>query len=380
MTKVEFDSATLAEAIKKANTVAPTRGRELDRYKGFVFEIFNDEQVVRLRCTNGDLFYSEFVYPNEIEGPDVTWRVSSRTTFAVASNLPIRAGKKVILEEVKDAKYGRVLVFQYGSMRATMPFIDHSDYPDWEDFDDTDLPVVENFGANIDAVSWACDSDGMPPKGGVYIDSEKMVGSNGFLMATIPIKMDLTDRDNIVVPVKTLSSALRNLEEVKVGVGGGQLLIAPTDTVHISCFMWDETYPNVNRMLSLEYDQMLVLDKEYMVEVLNRVKAIGVDDRQVSMEVNIGDNQISFAIEDKNSTESITESIELPDMADHEIAEYRFSAEYFLNAVQKSPGKLVTFSYNPERPVSPVKFEGANGYTVVVQPRSKVKAKKEEDE
>ncbi|UJD20687.1 DNA polymerase III sliding clamp beta [Gordonia phage Niagara] len=365
-TTIEFENSAFADAIKKASAVAPTKSDRFMDFHGFVFEF--DGEYVTLRCTDGDIFYMETLYPVKSDGPPVTWRVSSKFMFNLTARLPSRMGSKLVLSDEQSTQ----LAMTSGSMKATLPIVSHEAFPEWNDFDDTDLPVVENFGKLVDAVAWSCSKKNDPPLTGVYIDEEKLVASNNYTLATMPIKIDLSesDHENIVVPVRLLGPVLRNFDEVKVGVEDSYLLIAPSEDVHIKCVLYDDAYKNVDSVFAREFPDILVFEnKQYIVEIVERVCSAGTDDRQVAMELEIGDEMAIFAVRSSDTGEGVEESIFMVDQCEHPPVKFKFSSEYFKSAVQNAPGKSVIMHYNKDKPSTFVKFQSEDGYEAIAMPR-----------
>lgn len=366
MTAVEFTNATLADAIKRANIIAPTRGRELDMYKGFVIDVYPDEEYVTLRTTNGQLYYTEFLYPESIEcDKATTWRVSSISTHGVVSNLPIT---KVCTFRDEGSK----LRITSGRMRATIPLLRGGDYPSPDEFmfEPEGMFHMTGFGAALDLVGWAASNDGLPPRCGIYMDSDYVCATNMWVLARVPNKYEFADgRDFVVLPYATLAPILRSIEELDVGVLGNNLIISPTEDIFIKCGLFEPRFDPVNRVMDKEYTSSVVFDKEEMTGVLSRVSKIGSSDRQVSLDVYIVGDSMTLSVKDRNSSEEIEESIDLAEAVDHEMVKYMFSIEYFTEAVAKAQGKAITFNYSPDIPKSIVKFSTDSGYEVCVMPR-----------
>jgi DNA polymerase III sliding clamp (beta) subunit (PCNA family) len=366
VTKVTFETAAFADSIKKANAIAPTRGKEFDKYKGFHLEVRPEGNNVCLRSTNGDVFYTEFMTPLKIEGDEVDWRIPSAVTNGIVSNLPIGSGKMVTFENEKG-----FLRITSARMRARVPLIANDYYPDWESFDANLLPVVENFGARLDQVAWAADRGNLPPLNGVYIDSGRMVATNKVRIATVPIEFDTGGDKYVVVPVGILAPVVRGMEEIKVGIIGNYLCVSPNDDTQIKCVLYADPYPPVDKPLSLEFEQLVMLNRDLVVETLARVLAVGSSDRQLPLKVVIGDEQIAFHVRDENNTEEIEDSIYLAGQCEHEPVEYLFSPENFSDAISKSPNKEMIFHYNTSEQDKGTRFEGGSGYVVIVRPRVK---------
>nr|DAK84355.1 MAG TPA: DNA polymerase sliding clamp [Caudoviricetes sp.] len=366
---VEFTNATLADAIKRANIVAPTRGRELDMFKGFVFDVSPDDEFVTLRTTNGVLYYTEFLYPTKIECTEpMSWRVSSLSTHGIVSNLPVTGS-------VKFKDEGGKLRITSGRMRATIPLIRGGDYPDQEEFmfEPEGMYPMKGLGESLDRVGWAVAADGLPPRAGVYMDENFLCATNGRVLARVPIEYKFaTDRNNIVMPYSIVAPLLRSIEELEVGVLGSNLIISPTEDIYIKCSLFEDRFDPVNRIMEKEYPESCTFDKETILGVLSRVSKIGASDRQVNLDVYIVGDLMTLSIKDKDSAEEIEESLALTAEATHEMVRFMFSIDYFTDAITKAPGKDLTMHYNPDKTGAVVKFEGAMGYEACVVPRIEV--------
>ncbi|ATW61147.1 DNA polymerase III sliding clamp [Gordonia phage Harambe] len=366
-TVVEFNNATLADAIKRANIVAPTRGRELDMYKGFVFDLDPEEEAVILRTTNGELFYTEFLYPKDMEvDQPTTWRVASSSTHGIVSNLPMSGTCKF-----KDE--GGKLRITSGRMRASTPLIRGGDYPDQASFmfEPEGMFQMKGFGSRLDLVGWAVSSDGLPPRAGVYMDEEYLCASNGKLAVRVPNEYSFADgRSNVVMPYSIIGPILRSIEELEVGVLGNNLIISPTEDIYIKCGLFEERFDPVNRMMSKEHEASCSFDKETIVGVLSRVSKIGSSDRQIALDLYIAGDMMTLAIKDRDSAEEIEESLMLHAEAEHDdMVRYLFSVETFTEVITKAPGKDITMMYNPSKTTSMVKFTAAEGFEAAVMPR-----------
>lgn len=373
MTKVTFETAAFADSIKKANSIAPTRGKEFDKYKGFYMEVRNGDNNVCLRTTNGEVYYTEFMQPLKMEGEDADWRIPSAVTNGIVSNLPIGSGKTVTFEDflVQGKQFLRITS---GRMKARVPLIVNDYFPDWEGFDSSGFPVVYDFGARLDAVSWASDRGNLPPYNGVYIDSERMVATDKVRVASMEGAFDTGEHAYLVVPVGILAPVVRGIDEMKIGLDGNFLCMQPNEDIQIKCVMYGEQFVNVNRALQIENEELIMINRDIIGEVLARCLAVGSSDRQMPLKVTIGNEEIAFHVRDEGKTEEIEDSVYLKGQCLHEPVDYLFGPDNFVDAVGKSPNKEMVFHYNISEQKKGVKFEGGSGYVVIVRPRVAVNA------
>lgn len=338
-------------------------------FKGFVFDVYPDEEYITLRTTNGLLYYTEFLYPQKVECDKATsWRVASNSTHGIVSNLPV-SGTCTFKDE------GGKLRITSARMRSSTPLIRGGDYPSPEDFmfEPEGMFTMTGFGAALDLVGWACSVDGLPPRCGVYMDEEFLCATNTRVLARVPNKYEFADgRKNVVLPYAQIAPILRTIEELQVGVLGNNLVISPTEDIFIKCGLFEDRFDPVNRIMEKEYTHSLSFEKDLMTGILSRVSKIGAADRQISLDVYIVGDIMTLSVKDRDSSEEIEESLSLGMGQDHEMVKYMFSIEYFTDAVSKSPGKSITFHYNPGVPKSIVKFTADGGYEVCVMPRVEV--------
>lgn len=366
-TQVEFNNATLADAIKRANIVAPTRGRELDMFKGFVIDLYPGEEYVTLRTTNGELFYTEYLHPLSIEvDKQTSWRVASPSTHGIVSNLSVKGNVKM-----KD-EGGKIRITS-GRMKASTPLIRGGDYPDMDQFmfEPEGMMTLNGFGSRLDLVGWATSSDGMPPRCGVYMDEEYLCATDGTVLARYPNEYKFADeRDNIVIPYHLIGPIIRTMEEVQVGVIGNHFVVSPTEDIYIKCTLFEPRFDPVNRVMEKEHETSVSFDKDEMIGVLSRVSKIGSADRQISLDVYIIGEMMTLAIRDRDSAEEIEESVLLVQEAEtQDLTRFIFSIERFTDIMTKAPGKNITMRYNPSKPMSVVKFENDSGYQTALMPR-----------
>lgn len=366
-TKVVFETAALASVVANASRIAPTKGKEVETYAGFYIEVRPDgsgEREVNIRAANGDVFYTEYLDALEIDGPDVDWRVPSLSMGGFLRNLPIGTGKSVTLEQV-----GGQLIVTQGRAKCEFPLIASDYYPDWDMFDPSQTTPVRNFGDRISQVSWAADRGDLPPMNGVYIDGQRLIATNKYRIAKVPCEVELGQSDPVTVPVGILGPILSQMVDIRVGVIGNFLCIAPNDYTQIKCVLFQDQYPNVDSALNAQHDSAVLLNRDVVTDMVNRVLSVGNADRQVALRVTIGNGEIEFFVQGETKAERTMDAMDLPAQADHEPVAIYFSPENFSDAVSKAPDRDVMLWYNKERAKSAVKFDGGSGYEVVVQPR-----------
>lgn len=362
-----FQSAALVDAVKRANIVAPTRGSELDRYKGFVFELNPETTTVLLRVTNGEVYYSEVLYPFEVEGEEgQLWRVSSVLAHNIISNLPLASDGKVKFVE----EQGKLRI-THGKMRASTPLIDADSYPTWEIDRPENFRTMTRMGQLLDTVAWAAENNNVPPRCGVYMSTEAVSCTQHGVISYMPVEFEFLDnRRNVVIPINQVGAIVRSMEEVQVSVVGGNMYLSPNEDVLIRCSLYDDSFPDVEGVVgSTNPEGVVFLNRTEVQGILSRVNAVNASDRQRALAITIGDEQVNFSSRDKSSGDEIEESM-FAQGADHDPVLFHVSVEFFTSAIDNCPTQSMLLQYNPSNPKRPIKICGEQpGYNVVLMPR-----------
>lgn len=367
MTTVEFEIAGLADSLKKASQIAPTKGRDFEKFAGILLEVLPEtedtEATVILRATNGDVFYREWITPNSITGDVTTWRLPSKLVSNVVAQLP---QSKVVKFSDDSDDVSRV-VMTCGKLRATTRKMIADSYPDWEYLDQEELTQVPGFGASLEEVGWAVASD-HPPFNGIRIDEDMMFGCDKYRLARTPIEIeDLPEP--ITVPASVLAPIIKHVVDTKVHITENHLCLMPNDRTEILCTIFGEEYPSVDRIINTEFTHEIEFDKLMVKDITDRVMAAGSSDRQFGLDVKIGDEVVEVGIMDEDH--QISDSIYLEGQCDHDVTHFSFSPTNFTESISKAPNGTVRLKYTAGNPRKMVKFEGDGNYEVWVAPRIK---------
>lgn len=389
MTTITFEVGTLADAIREANAIAPTKGKDLDQLAGFYFEIRPDNAgggAVFLRCTNRSVYYTKQIEVVKIEGIEQDWRLPSIPLNGFMTSLPVGQGRMVSLtrEVVSDAnsangyRYTNRIRMQADRARASVLLIPTESYPDWEAFDATDLPMVHRFGEKIDRVGWAVSNENEEPWTGIYMDGERLIASNRYRIALIPCEANLGESDPVTLPMNLLGPILKQIQDVRIGIFGNFLCIAPNDYTQIKVGLYADNLPDMSRFINTEYENMVMVNREVLSAAISRVLSVGSADRQIALHVTIGNGEIALYLESEGQTETCEDAVSLTGQAEHEPVEYKFGPQSFLDAVSKCPTSEIMLYYdNDPKKTRVVKFETGSGYIVWSVPRQGVAKKTE---
>lgn len=388
MTAVTFEVGTLADAVREANAIAPTTGKDLDQYAGFYLEIRPDNTgggTIFLRCTNGTVYYTKQIEVVKIEGIEQDWRLPSIPINGILSALPVGAGRHVKLERdvVADAnsasgyRYTNRIRIECGRTKASVLLIPTETYPEWEPFDHTQFPTVHRFGERIEQVGWAVANEGGEPLTGVYLDGERLIATDRFRVATTLCEADLGDSEPVTVPMRLIGPILKQIQDVRLGIVGNFLCIAPNDYTQIKVGVYGQNVPDLSAIMNKDHEEVVLLQREPLTAAVKRVLSIGSADRQIALHVTIGNGELALYLEGEGQTETSEDAVYLEGQAAHAPIEYKFGPQNFLDAIAKSPTSEIMFHYNTSTSHSVVKFETSTGYTVWSMPRRGIDKKTE---
>lgn len=370
MTTVVFETAALADVLKKAASIAPTRGMAFDKAAGLMITVFPEAEAQHaiIQATNLDIWYKEWVPILSCDAPrEMQWRVSSKIA-AVIATLPIGSGKTVELSD--DAKPNAVTV-KSGRMKNNWQLLPAGYYPEWETFDPDGLTIVENFGSRLGMVEWAASkNDAEVPFNGVYMDGQYVVATDGYKLARIPLTIDagwMTDKGGIVIPARGVSTLMKT-GAVSLGVTETQLLLMPDPSIQIRTSLLAEPYKvaGVNKIIANEYDGELNVSKAALLELLNRSMVLIDRERFPLIDLFIGKGEIAVYVIDQESGD-MGEPMEVAG-AGHKRINYIFTPQLLIEAIDNCPTDHIKICYSTTDPKRIVRITGSD-YNAWVIPR-----------
>lgn len=374
MTRVTFETAGLADVLKKVKAIAPTRGEGFDKAAGIVIRIFpsTEDNFALVEATDLNLFYREWVPVLESTATaEVVWRVASRIADVVAA-LPIGSGRSVVLhDEAKEG--GRTLQIQSGRLKSSWQMIDPEYYPQWDSFDPDDCTPIENFGNRIAMVEWAAGTDVAHVFSGVNLDGKWAVATDAYRLARVPLPISapwMEEGESITVPSKLLAQLVKQTGTVSVGATPTQLLVIPDPSVQIRTSLFASKWParGISKLTDQEYDVKLEAPKSPLVDLINRAMILLATDRTPMLQVFIGKGEIAVHAVDGDDA-NLGDVLEVPGYADHPRVRYLFTPKFLIEAIEKSPGDRIELSYSSIDPICKVRFSDGGGYNCWVVPK-----------
>lgn len=372
MTKVTFETATLADSLKKAERVAPNKGAAFDKAAGIVLEISPGQDFpIIVRSTNLEIFYMEWVDVLSAEGPATVWRIPSRLIAGTVAGLPIGSGKTVTLEDELAANgVARVLRLSSGRMRAKFPLADESYYPMWSAFDPETLTVCNDLGGKIALVDWAAAKDNPETfiLGGIHLDGRKVVATDKYKLATVPLDVPHLEQP-VTIPSKVLSQVLKQTGEVRIAATEHEFLIMPDEHTQVRTVIYAHKYPPVDRVMRTDWPCSVKVSKTALLEKLALANNFTGSDRIPTLRLWFGNEEIALMIQNVD-VGLLGDVVEIPGQAQHERCEFKFTPKNLQDALDKAPNETVTIFYDSADTTSPILIDGGSGFQVWVVARA----------
>lgn len=360
--KVTFETATLADSVRKAAKVAPAKGQAFDKAAGLLLTVAAD--VTTIRATNLEVYYTEWIDTVSTEGDLVKWRLPAQLFASVVSSLPIGSGKQVTLTQVEK---GQILLTS-GRTKARFNLIDETYYPSWTAFDPLSLTEVADLGGRIAQVEWAASANSADvPKNGIYLDGKLAVATDGYRLAAVPLEIPTLEAP-VVVPAGVLSSVLPKSGDVGLGIDGTQVLLMPDESTQIRAVTFGQKYPNVAMVMKDDYPAFITLKRNDLIEIMGRALNFTGSDRFPTMRVFIGAEEIAVMIQNQEIG-LLGDVVEVPGQATHARKEFKFTPKNIMDALSSGPNDQVTLGYYPENANKIFYVDGGSGYKAWVAPR-----------
>jgi DNA polymerase III sliding clamp (beta) subunit (PCNA family) len=369
VTKVTFETATLADAVKRASRIAPS-GRSnssFDTAHGLLMEIDPSEYFpVVIRSTNLDVFLTEQVDVLTVEGEATSWRLSTQVFASFIGKLPIASGNTVSIENDGDRK----VIIKSGRTKASFTLLDASSYPEWPVLDTSDLKSVGSLGALLNMVTWAAGKE--VPFSGMHFDGEYLVATDRYKLVRVPCAVE-TLTEPVTIPAGILAPLVKEMGDTLVGVVDDHMVLQPNDTSQIKTVMFGEKYVNWKRIAREDiFTHSVMVDRDQFVSMISLVSDVASGDRQPALRMSIGEGEITLYMADVDGTEQINDVLEVPGQADHGLVEFLVGPELLAKALQAAPNSRVLLKYVIDSSKQLIHLDGGSGYMVWMQLRKDI--------
>lgn len=363
-TSVTFELGTILDSLLKAALIAPSKaGTAFDKAAGIMLNINPGiAPVCVVQATNLDAFYIESVPVIEATGAQTRWRLP-HTLAKILDSIPKTAGRLVRFE--KDPAGGRVKLTS-NRMVATVGTIDPDFYPEF-DLYEGEFSTTQGVGSRIEQVAWACAKAGNEPLTGVHFTGEHVIATDRYRVCRVPLKMSITNP--ITVPAGMLASILKKTGEIEVGATSHHIVFRVNDGCHVYSAIYGNEFPAIEkRVTSFEYDGQISVRKNELSSLINLAMSGSDADRMPLIRLIIGRSELAAYV--GGDEVGIGDVVDIPGQATHKRISLYFTPGYVLDAVNRTPGDLVTLSYRVEDESKvPIKIHDGSGFEAWVVSR-----------
>ncbi|MDE3174758.1 MAG: DNA polymerase III subunit beta [Pseudomonadota bacterium] len=327
---------------------------------------------LELKATDLDLEATE-VAPADVAVAGAT-TVSAHIFHDIVRKLP--EGAQVSLEIASDT--GQLLL-RSGRSRFHLQCLPASDFPDLttgEFAHKFDLPAVE-LRRLIDNAQFAISTEETRYYlNGIYFHTAesngatvlRAVATDGHRLARIevPAPAGSAGMPGVIAPRKAVGEILKLLEDLSRDV---TIEISQVKArfrfgeVTLTTKLIDGTFPDYNRVIPLNNDKRLVVDKEQFQRAVDRVSTIS-SDRGRAIKLSIADNRMTLSVNNPDSG-SASEEIEVDyDAAPMDIG---FNSRYLLEIAQQLSGDTALMKLSdPGSPTIIMDRDGAQALYVLM--------------
>lgn len=357
-TTVVFETASLADAFRRAQRVAPARGGALTQLGGFMMEV--GSQRVLLRATDGDVFLSQFLDPHSITGPQTAWRIPSQVATKLVTSLPGGQG-----QEVTVTGDGSSITLTQGRMTATIGLMDATLYPA---FRPESIPEVaqrvDGFGTLLDRVAWAASRKDAMANSSILVTASHLVAATQSGVAMIPHPELALPNGQSLVSLATVSTILAHMPDVALWLDENAMYVAPSPDIQARCRLWAENFPAYTNTTSREFGASILLPSEDVGAILTRLRAVVERGQEAShVWLMLGEGRLLFQAADSDGTAAVTDELELMSgMAAHPRVTFRVAAEVLSAALGKTPGEQLVMRYDLAGGQT-LRIDGQGGYS-----------------
>ena len=363
MTKsASFELATFADAITKAQRVAPTKGAAVDKSAGVVIDV--DPTRIGQQClvmaTDTEVTLRIVVAVLNVGDEAAVWRLPSNLLHGLIRSLPMIGGAEI---ELLDTSDGNVYL-KSGKTKAKLRQI-VGGYPLIEAFESAGMLTAPNLSARLAQVAWATDRGGTGVLSGVHIDGEFMFGCNRSELSMVPCKVPI--ESPITAPLTDVSAIIKNTGEVDIRATSSRLQIMPDPYTQASCVLYELPYPNVRALIDkAEPASSIDFGADALLGMIDRTLVLVRDERLPATNIEIGNGVLKMVM----STESglIVDELDVTGTDGEATFKISFSPSALRSAVTASGRPTMTMRYGPDVR-SPIIIEDDNDFRSLMMPR-----------
>lgn len=364
MRKAVFEVATLADAVSKANRIAPTKGSAADRAAGIVVRVDPSQpEPVLVIATDTEVTIRQNVTPIELGDEAVEWRVASNLFDGILRSLPMTSGSLVSLRDNGDG----FLYIICGKKKARLTLF-VGNYPIVPRFDPTNLTEVSGLARRLTQVAWAAETKNEGAiLTGIHIDGEHIIAHDRANLAMVPCVVKLDEA--VTAPLTDIAALLKNTSEVHMRASKNHLELMTDAYTQTTSILYRQEYPPVKRLLSqFKFPHTFMVGVGPLKAALELMLVLVKAERFPKTTLHIGKNKMKLEME-VPQVGKIADEIEIEGGSD-ELYVTTFSPESLLAAINASGYSKVSMDYGPDPKNSPLRVHDLDGYEAYLAPRA----------
>jgi DNA polymerase-3 subunit beta len=323
-----------------------------------------DRSKLGLKATDLDLEVSESIAAEVAPGGSTT--VPAHMLYEIVRKLP--DGAQIVLEGSGDRA---VLAIRAGRSRFTLQTLPESDFPDLApgDMSHKFTLAATDLKRLIEKTQFAISTEETRYYlNGIYLHTAangkatmlRAVATDGHRLAQVelPLPAGAEGMPGIIVPRKTVGEVQRLIEdtdaEVAIELSQGKIRFT-IGTVTLTSKLIDGTFPDYGRVIPLNNDKELVIDKAEFEAAVDRVSTVSSErGRAVKLSLSAGKLVLSVTNPDSGSA---TEELEIEYDADP--LDIGFNSRYLLDIASQLEGEAAVLKLAD--PGSPTLIQDRSG-------------------
>lgn len=363
-TVAKFEVAQLADAVKKAASVAPTKGAAFDKAAGLLFEV--DESGARLKATNIEVSYNQHVPHVDFQGTPKTWRIPSKSLNAMLQGVVQGEGSNGVIQLIdKEDTWIRA---KSGKLIVKLSTLDPSAYPRIPLFDTEGMSPGDTFASRAAQVAWACGETLGHILTGVHVDGEALYASNGYVLATVPCEV-ATD-EPITALLAPLANLLRSATDVKVRAQGFTLHMMLDAETQVTTTLLAEKFPGVQRVMRNDFTHSANFNRQTFGDTVSGMTAIMSNEKSPRLDMWLDGDALTLDIDGGEQGRTRNEvACQTTEGDDRQIT---VNPKYVTQAVANARGNYVTLEWGHENDAifakSTLRVSDETGYEAHISP------------